>query len=312
MNRVLVTGGTGFIGQHVVPLLVDQANEVHAVHWHSPAPAAGGSVEWHHCDVLAPDAMGRLVEAVRPTHLLHLAWYAVPGRYWTSPENLRWLEASLRLVRVFADGGGKRVVLAGTCAEYDWDEGGVCSEETTPLRPRTLYGVCKHALQSAVSAYARETGLSTAWGRVFFVYGPAEHVERLVPSVTRSLLSGQPARVTHGGQRRDFLHVQDVAAAFAHLIRSDVEGPVNVGSGTPTSLRDLLTLIGTLIGRTELLQFGEIPTPRDDPPLLVADVRRIRDHVGWRPQIPLEDGIIRTVEWWRRELQAPSERSASR
>src|SRR3954452_23524389 len=142
-GRVLVTGATGFIGHHLPELLSSRGFEVATV------SRAGG------VDLLEPGAPERVVAEVQPTHLLHLAWYAEPGKYWTSPENVRWVEASLALLRAFAAGGGRRAVLAGTCAEYDWAHG-FCSEGVTPLAPWTLYGPSKHALREMAESFAGE------------------------------------------------------------------------------------------------------------------------------------------------------------
>ena len=113
---------------------------------------------WHRADLLDREQTSALMKAVAPTHLLHFAWYAEPGKYWHSEENLRWVEASLRLLRAFAGAGGRRIVIAGTCAEYAWTRETHCKEESTPLRPATLYGSAKHALHLVARSHAAETG----------------------------------------------------------------------------------------------------------------------------------------------------------
>src|SRR5262245_60125142 len=163
MKRVLVTGASGFIGRAVLPELAARDYEIHAVSRSRSIPEAERTT-WHAADLLAPGQAARLIETVRPTHLVHLAWVTEHGAYWTSPENLDWVQASLQLVRAFAANGGARAVLAGTCAEYDW-RFGFCREGVTPLAPQTLYGVCKHALASVVEAFAAAQGLSAAWCR---------------------------------------------------------------------------------------------------------------------------------------------------
>ncbi len=289
MKRVLLTGATGFIGRHCLPSLLASGYEVHAVSSNSPPKTLPG-VQWHQTDLLDAKQVVKLVTGVQPTHLLHFAWFVVPGKYWTSLENLRWVQASLDLLDAFASSGGERVVMAGSCTEYDWKYG-YCSEQTTPLIPSALYGSCKHALQIMLNTFAKQIGISAAWGRIFFLYGPHEHPARLVASVIRSLLNNEPARCSHGNQIRDFLYVQDVADAFVALLESDVSGPVNIGSGHPVALKDIICKIAKEVNRQDLIQLGALPTSANEPPLLVADVSRLSNEVSWVPRYDLDQGL---------------------
>ncbi len=293
MKRVLVTGARGFIGRHCLRSLLSSGYEVHAVS--SKAPEKDRlNVQWHQADLLIPKQVSELVLRVEPSHLLHFAWYTVPGQYWTSPENCRWVEASLTLLRAFALAGGQRIVMAGTCAEYDWKYG-YCSEVITPLLPKSLYGVCKNSLQALVDAFTRQLGLSAAWGRIFFLYGPYEHPGRIVPSVICSALRDEPICTSHGNQVRDFLYVQDVADAFVALLNSNVSGSVNIASGRPVVLRDIVYQVAKQLGRQDLIELGAVPTSANDPTLLVADVKRLFEEVDWQPQYNLDDGLERTI-----------------
>jgi nucleoside-diphosphate-sugar epimerase len=297
MKRVFVTGASGCIGQHVLPRLLERGWEVGAV---SSRPQQDpGSVKWYHADLIKSDSAATLLADFRPSHLLHLAWYIAPGKWAFATENFAWIDASLQLLRAFADGGGRRVVTAGSCLEYDWNFG-YCSEDRTPCRPQATYGICKHALQMLTSEFAARTGLSSAWARVFFLYGPHEHPDRLVSSVIRSLLADQPARCSHGNQVRDYLYVQDVADAFVELLDSDVTGPLNVGSGRPVTLREIVERAGDLLERRHLLQFGAIPAAATDTPLVVADVTRVRRELPqWQPRVGIDEGLSASIRWWR-------------
>ncbi len=314
MKRVLLTGASGFVGRQVLVPLLARGFELHAVSSREAIPpewddARGGpadgiglmenAVTWHHADLLAYDAAMALVERVRPTHLLHLAWYAEHGRFWTSTENLRWVEASLRLLRAFGEAGGERAVMAGTCAEYDWSVSERYVEEGSRLTPQTLYGASKHALASVAQAWCEQVGISFAWGRIFFLHGPGEHPERLVPSVARAVLSGRPAPCSHGRQLRDFLYSADVAGAFAALLDSPVRGAINIGSGEPASIAEIVRLVAAAAGDPELVRLGALVAREGEPTELVGDVTRLREQVGWTPRFTLAQGVGRSVAWWR-------------
>ena len=297
MKRALLTGATGFLGRQAIAPLRARGFEVHAIS--RQGGESGPEVTWHAADLLSGPARAGLIETVRPTHLLHFGWYVEHGEFWSSPRNLDWVAASLSLLRLFTEAGGRRVVMAGTCAEYSWDHS-LLSEHQTPLEPATLYGSSKHALGLILSAFAPQAGISAAWGRVFLTYGPHEAPGRLVASVIRSLLDNKTAPCSHGRQIRDFLYVKDLADAFVALLDSTVEGPVNVASGRSVTLREVVEIIGQQIGRPELIELGAVPASPDDPAELSADISRLRDEVGWSPEHSLEAGLAETIEWWRR------------
>jgi UDP-glucuronate decarboxylase len=308
-KRVLVTGAGGFIGRSSIAPLLSLGFEVHAVLSASAAGhscAAPQAAVTHRADLLNDSQVDALLRRVAPTHLLHFAWIATPGIYWHSPDNLRWLAASLNLLRGFRARGGVRAVMAGSCVEYDWSKASVCNEALSPLvDPEAApnpYAAAKVALQRASAQFAAEKQISSAWGRIFFQFGPYEHPDRLVPSVIRHLLMNEAALCTHGRQIRSFLHVADVGAAFAHLLDSDIQGPVNIGSDERIAVAELVDRIALEIGRPDLVRLGARSTATDEPPLLVPDVHRLRDEVQWRPQFSLSAGLSDTIAWWRAQL----------
>jgi len=308
VTRILVTGASGLIGAGTLPPLLASGREVHAVCSRVPPAASPSEVHWHACDLLDAHGAAALLRRVEPDELLHLAWYAEPGLFWSSPENLRWVEASLRLLRAFAEAGGRRAVLAGSCAEYAWQERTLCAERTTPCRPATLYGAAKHGLHVIAESYAAQVGFSLAWGRIFLVYGPGEHEARLGGSVARALLRGEPALCSHGEQRRDFIYSGDLADAFVALLRSPVEGAVNVASGRATTVRELVEALAKACGRPDLPRFGARPAVTGEPAELLADVTRLRDEVGWTPAATLEQRAHDAIEVWRALLKSADPR----
>jgi nucleoside-diphosphate-sugar epimerase len=274
---VAVTGANGFIGRQCVAPLRERGFEV--------IPVGSRDV-----DLLDPAATAAFFASTRASHLLHLAWYAEPGRFWTAAQNIDWLAASLLLVRAFAAAGGERVVTAGTCAEYDWGSAGVLEERVSPIAPATLYGTCKAALGSVLGDWA--DGPSHAHGRIFWLHGPHEQPGRLISSVAAALLAGAPADCTAGTQVRDFVHVADAADAFAALIDAEVRGAVNVGSGEGIPVRELVERFAAALGRPDLPRFGAAAT--GEPPVLIGAADRLRA-LGWKPRRSIED----TAAWWR-------------
>jgi nucleoside-diphosphate-sugar epimerase len=301
MRKVLVTGASGFIGRHTIETLVSRGFEVHAVTSKSASVSISEDCHWHVADLVDVSTIRPLVKSIKPSHLLHLAWYAVPGKYWTALDNFLWVQASLELLRQFREQGGKRVVMAGTCAEYDWNYG-YCSELVTPRHPDSPYGVCKNALQEMLVPYSNVTGLSSAWGIIFFLYGSHEYPNRLVPSVIRSLLAGEKALCSHGNQIRDFLHVQDVADAFVAILESDIAGAINIGSGKPIKIKEIIHKISEKLGKSDLINLGAIPVSAKDPTFLLADITRLSQEIGWSPQYSLEVGLEKTINWWKNQL----------
>lgn len=297
MRRLLLTGATGFIGRHALPPLLERGFDVHALsRGNPPSDGLAMSMSWHQVDLLDAEATNAIVRDLKASHLLHFAWYAEHGKFWDAHENLDWVAASLQLLRSFRAAGGRRAVIAGTCAEYDWTVD--CCDEQTALQPSTLYGISKNALRQLFGAYARSCGLSAAWGRIFFTYGPGEQATRVVASVARALVSGESVPCSAGLHVRDFLYVEDVAAAFAALVDSTATGTFDIGSGHAITLRDVLVRLEQLAGRQSLVQFGRVPQ-RDEPARIVANTRRLRTDLDWQPAYGLDEGLERTLSWWR-------------
>ena len=294
-RRIVVTGGTGFIGREAVAALGGE--ELHLISRTGGAPAG---CTGHALDLLSDDS-APLLRDIAPTHLLHLAWHVPPGQFWSAPENLDWVAASLRLIRAFADAGGRRAVYAGTCAEYDWSHEEL-DEERTPLRPATLYGESKAVLYRLLVAAAPALGLSVACGRIFFPYGPEEPSGRLFSSLIDGFMAGEPVPCSDGTQVRDFIHAENVGRAFAALLTSEIEGAVNIGSGEGHSVREFAEAAAEAANATELPMFGARPRQAGEPQRLVARTERLSSIPGYVPAYGFRDGIADAV---RRRMNLP-------
>jgi len=300
-SKILLTGAAGFIGSHVARRLVAEGCDVYAVV--RPQSTAWrlrgleGAIQRVNCDLTLPGAAEQCAAQTRPDMCVHLAWDVVPGQYLHSLRNVEWVTASLRLAGALAEHGCSRFIGAGTCLEYDASHAPLA--ETDPTRPTNLYAASKLGLALILERLADVTGMRVAWLRFFYLFGPLEDERRLVPSVILALLEGRQAAVSAGKQVRDFLHVADVASAVWAVARSDLSGPVNIGSGHPVTVGEVAGHLGAMLQRSDLLAPGAVQDDPSAPPYVCADIRRLFASTGWTPQYDLDSGLRDTVRWWQ-------------
>jgi nucleoside-diphosphate-sugar epimerase len=293
--RVLLTGANGFVGRQVLARLPDTV-EIHCVSRGSRT--ADENVTWHTVDLLDPAACAELISSARPTHLAHLAWNTEHGKFWTAPDNAQWRDTGIALVRAFAQLGGKRLLISGTGAEYASSDPSPLDESGSSAEAETLYGQMKNALRIEAQTIADEYGVSCSWARIFNVYGAFEDRGRFVPSIIGAILQNEPAKCSSGQQVRDFMDVRDLGSALVALALSDVQGPINLGSGQQAKIAEVAETIGRLMGRPDLIAPGALPDRPGEPLVQVPGLTRMRDELGFAPQIGLEQGLQDAIGWW--------------
>lgn len=287
---MIVTGAGGLIGAPAVVALRASGFHVIAV---GRSQAIANAHQTISADLLDPGSRRNALVQAGASHLLHLAWHSGPDDRWTSPANGAWADATQQLAREFAESGGKRAVFAGSCAEYDWSF--PVLSETTPLAPATPYGKAKAKTGAWLMKQGPRLGLSLAWARIFFCFGPNEPPGRLLGDLIDGLFAGVPVACTDGAQERDFLHSLDVGRALALLLAGEAEGAINIGRGTATPVRDVITTAARLMGRADLPQLGARARAPNDPPKLVADVTRLAS-IGFHPAFSIEAGLRDVVD----------------
>ena len=297
--KILVTGASGFLGEQVCRHLSAIGHDVTGVGRQKSPPLP--NMGWLQAGLLHPNASDALFQGRHFDRLIHLAWTVEHGKFWTDLNNLDWAAATLLLVRAAHRAGVEHVTVAGTCYEYDWPDGGDCVEEVTPVASHTLYDTAKDATHRALAAYARQTGLSLAWVRLFNLYGEGEHRDRLVASVARSLAAGVPAHTSRGLPLRDFMDIRDAGQAVSCVAIAAKSGAVNIASGQPVRIADLVERMGVLAGRPDLIRLGSLPD-RPEPPRITAQINRLLA-CGFSPTYSLDRGLSDALEHWRNNLE---------
>ena len=293
-EKVLVTGGTGFIGRNVVDELIKRGYEVHSLVYPPFAPEQKGLVQYE-MNLLDKESLEEFFENHSFENLIHLAWYVGPKCH-VHDLNLDWTIATLNLLKFFKDSGGKKFLGAGTISEYEYKYGYLV-EDQTPTDPQTLYGNSKNAIFNIAKVYCKQNNIDFKWPRIFNLYGPAEKPQRLMPSVINSCLKGEDVKVSDCLKFQDYLHVEDTARGIVDVFESDIQGAVNICSGKPVQLRTTVEKIAELTNFKGNILWGAIPAAFGDD--LVTGSNEKLKSIGWKPKYNLEDGLLQTINWWR-------------
>lgn len=269
---VLLTGATGFVGRQVLRALAERGFRVRAV-VRDGKQSQLSTLKNIETVVTTPDLFAENTDWWKEVctgidTVIHVAWYAEPGKYLQSAKNLDCLTGTLHLAKGAAQAGVRRFIGIGTCSEYDLTESMLSVD--TPLRPLTPYAGSKAAAFMALSQWLPHQNVEFAWCRLFYLYGEGEDARRLVPYLRAKLATGEPAELTSGNQIRDFLDVRDAGRMIAEIALSNENGPVNICSGIPITVRQFAEQIADEYGRRDLLKFGIRPNNLFDPLCVVG------------------------------------------
>jgi UDP-glucose 4-epimerase len=301
MNRILLTGASGFVGAHVARLLVEQGRTV-AVLLRPTSDTRRLAPVLDRLTLIRGDLfrLGACEAAVRdfaPQGIAHLAWDGVKGADRNGPMQAGNIAASIALYQLFEILDCAAFVGLGSQAEYGPAPGKL--DESGPTRPTTVYGAAKLATGMVLERMAAAAGRRLAWLRLFSSYGDDDDPSWMLQYLSRSLLAGERPSVTAAEQRWDYIHVDDVASAVVAALDSRAHGVFNLGSGDARPLRHIIEQLRDLIDPALPVGFGEVPYRPDQVMHLEADIAALRAATGWQPRVTLEDGLRRLVAWHR-------------
>lgn len=289
-KKVILTGATGLIGKEAIEPLLNSGFEIYALTIEK-IPLHSTQINWIQCNLLDESVIKKTFEEIKPDYLLHFAWVA-SGDYLTSDINYQLRDASLNILKVFQENGGKRAVFAGTCFEYEFKNEPL--KETDKLNPQTVYAKCKNELREKAQKFCEENEISFGWGRIFYVYGHGENEKRLTSHLINSLRQDKEVIITAGKLVRDYIYTKDIAGAFVKFLDTNVEGCVNICTNKPISIEEYARTIAKKLGKENLLVFRD--ESQGQPAFIVGDNSRLKNEVGYKLQYSLNEALDKIIE----------------
>jgi len=301
--KVLITGASGFIGKYIINILDPDEYEIHAIYNQNKPINGLKKITWHQVDLFNNKEVGEVMEVIKPTHVIHLAWYAEHGKFWNSDKNIGWIDATIKLFKEFKRLNGIKFIVSGTKAEYfdgEFFEEHLnsvfeCIEEMEP-NPDTLYGKSKNLLHKKLKELDVDKK-SLVWARVFDTYGPYENEKKFCSYVIKSAQENHAISCKNPQLELDFLHVVDIAKAFKVILLNDFTGTINISSGNSISLKGIAQYILKKLKKEKLLELN----------LHSKDQRKIYGNntllksIGWSVEHEIDSGLDDLINFYLNE-----------
>ncbi|MGD0207893.1 MAG: NAD(P)-dependent oxidoreductase [Verrucomicrobiota bacterium] len=307
--RYFITGATGFVGSHLTHKLLASGAQV-AILVRNPEGARRIRDLLDRVTVIRGElssirACADALKSFRPDVVFHLGWSGANSYQHQQNIDQVYLnvDGSLKLVRLTAEAGCKKFIGMGSVIEYGRFDREL--HEDLPVKPDNLYGASKFGVGLLSEFLCKSLGMTFAWFRLSWGYGPDDDAARMIPYVIQSLLQRKKPSLTPGKQLWDYLYIDDIVDALrlvANLQR--VGGTFNLGCGEPRRIREIVEFVRDQIDPSLQIGFGDIPYREGQAMSLQVNNRRLRDATGWSPKVPLEVGLRKTVQWYAARRKA--------
>lgn len=306
MKKILITGGTGFIGSNFVHKFLKLGEEVHVI----IRPASNlwrlesvkSSISFHAVDLSDARALETLMLELRPDIILHFAVY---GGHQDREKDVDTMVktnvlGTINLVNAASKINPSCFVNAGSSSEYGEKTESI--KEIDLLEPNNLYGVTKAAGTLYCQYAAKQMGLPIVTVRPFSPYGYFEDRARFIPAAILAFLENTELKIHSGSAVRDFVFIEDVTDAFLRVIENidTIKGEIlNIGMGAQSSLADVVICLDKILPHPIRVSYGKIEKKQHEPAVWAADIGKVQRLLDWKPQFSLEDGLKKTVLWFQ-------------
>jgi dTDP-6-deoxy-L-talose 4-dehydrogenase (NAD+) len=276
-RRILITGASGFVGRQVINSLENENVDITIV-----IRGEKNNLFMNNKNIKKIITTNNLfVESekwwedilTKIDTIIHLAWYVETKDYLQSIKNIECLQGTISIAKAAISTGVSRFIGIGTCFEYEFNNEIISTE--TNLKPNTPYAASKAATFLALSQLLPSQSIEFAWCRLFYLYGEGEKSERLVPYIKNKISKGETVELTSGNQIRDYLDVKEAGYLITKVALGSLQGPINICSGVPVSIRSFAEKIAEEFNQKKLLKFGARPENKTDPMYIVGDAENI-------------------------------------
>ncbi len=305
-TRVLVTGGTGFLGHHIVKALLDRKADVTLLiqpqekTWR--LERIGTTINQVKCCLTSREETKAAIQSVQPEVIIHLAGLMERRRDLSILDDLidHHLFSTINVIQAADPKTTKLVINTGTSEEYGEQDDPFA--ETLPIDPVSPYSATKASATAMATYLSKAIGIPVLTMRPFITYGPGQLHDTLIPFLIKGVLQKKTVELTEGLQYRDFIFVDDLVSCYLAAIEKaeTFTGPeiFNIGSGQKLRIRDVIETIAGLLKGQEYLKIGARPMRAGEPPSMIADIHKAKDLLEWQPAVSLKEGLKRTIDWW--------------
>lgn len=292
--RIFLTGGRGFIGQYLVPKLIQKGHEILFLSRRSDVSFENNKVEVLVGDLAHLEDWKEKVKEFAPEATIHLAWEGIPD--YGLNLSIRNLQQGLNLFSFLAEIGCKKIISTGSCWEYGKQKGSLT--EGSIINPHNAFTAAKNSLHWMGKCLAEEKQLQFIWTRLFYVYGPGQRKNSLIPYIIDCITNGKKPEIKTPLAKNDFVYVEDVAEALVAILESvssfhsDV---YNIGSGNLTSVKEIIDLVYAHLNINP-----EVDNSAATNNILYdgfwADLSKIEKETGWSPKTDIKEGILKMIK----------------